>query len=167
MKKIETLLNIALDKSADNLYISLSFLSKGIYEVTIQGRTTEGNYPAYRSVIPKNNNIKATYEVKPLLKVLDKADTVANSTTRKGDFIINGNTKVVAIDEDFKREYTGHINSEHTGDQINISFNLYFLSEVLKDLRNDKVTIEIENNTRGVLIREKNTLVLLMPVMRA
>lgn len=142
---------------------SISFVHNDIYEIVISSRVGDGEFPNYKGVIPFDSSITATYEIKKLLKVLDKALVAANPSTFMGCFCINGETKVIAEDADFKREYTGFVSSTHTGDNIEIGLDMSRLNDILKDLTEETVKMEMSHPSSAIVMREKNTLTLLMP----
>lgn len=157
--------NTTIAKTEHNIFACLDF-EAGKYKAVLVGRSIEASYPDYKAVTPQNNPIEVCAQIKPLLKLIDKAAMYANKTTYQGIFSINGDIKISSQDLDFCHEYSGKIEHlGHNGENIEVGFNLQFVSKILKDLDTDCTTLELSTPTRAGVFRELNGYTLIMPVM--
>jgi len=146
-------------------HISFSF-NLSVFEVELITRNIDERFPQYWNVIPQPEAIKTKFTVdkKTFLKVLNKAELFANSRTHQIKLSLNGVNKISAEDLDFSQEYSGQIGGSYTGEPIQIGFNAEFLRETVNSF-GETFTLEMIAENKCAIIREGNSLSLVMPVM--
>ncbi|MDR2449285.1 MAG: DNA polymerase III subunit beta [Prevotellaceae bacterium] len=174
-KKPATLLRNILPKVSDA--VALAFDKKNAvftlpgYSLTC--RLVEGNYPAYRSVIPSNNENKVTVDRLEFMNSVRRVSVCSNQASNliKLEIAENGIT-VSAQDLDFSVSAHERVNCRYEGDAIEIGFKSNFLSEILANLPSTNVSLELSDASRAGLIlpletddEHEETLALLMPMM--
>ncbi|MDR3180429.1 MAG: DNA polymerase III subunit beta [Prevotellaceae bacterium] len=174
-KKPAALLKNILPKVSDA--VELAFDKKNAvftlpgYNLTC--RLVEGNYPAYRSVIPANNENKVTVDRLEFMNSVRRVSVCSNQASNLIKLEIAGNgITVSAQDLDFSVAAHERINCRYDGDDIEIGFKSNFLSEILANLPSTNVSLELSDATRAGLIlpletddEHEETLALLMPMM--
>jgi DNA polymerase-3 subunit beta len=174
-KKPAALLKNILPKVSDA--VALAFDKKNAvftlpgYNLTC--RLVEGNYPAYRSVIPANNENKVTVDRLEFMNSVRRVSVCSNQASNLIKLKIAGNgITVSAQDLDFSVSAHERVNCRYEGEDIEIGFKSNFLSEILANLPSANVSLELSDATRAGLIlpletddEHEETLALLMPMM--
>src|SRR3990167_4667331 len=154
---------------ANNFYGAQGLAKIETGDMTYYVRLFDGKYVNYQQVIPSDLPVKATMERKVIIKEMDRALIFANKTTHQVRLHLNGALEVSAEDLDFANEYKSNVHADivhHAGDtDFEIGFNGKFLGSILKDLKGDKVTLEMNTPNRAAIINEGPNMYLLMPVM--
>jgi DNA polymerase-3 subunit beta len=132
----------------------------------------EGNYPAYRTVIPTNNDSKVLIDRLELLNAVRRVSVCSNQASNLIKLSVSNNNIVVsAQDLDFSVSAHERVNCRFDGDGIEIGFKSTFLCEILANLPSANVSLELADPTRAGLIlpvekedENEETLALLMPM---
>ncbi len=173
-KKPAGLLKNSLAKVNDT--VSLAFDEKNAVFTfpgyTLTCRLVEGNYPAYRSVIPANNDNKILVDRVEFLNVVRRVSVCSNQASNLIKLKVSGNTMVIsAQDLDFSVSAHERVNCTYGGDEIEIGFKSTFLSEILANLPSTNVSLELSDPSRAGLVlpvekddEHEETLALLMPM---
>jgi DNA polymerase-3 subunit beta len=174
-KKPAALLKNSLTKATDT--VELAFDDKNAV-FTFPGyslicRLVEGNYPAYRSVIPVNNDRKVTVDRVEFLNAVKRISVCSSQASNLIKIKISGNAIIVsAQDLDFSISAYERVNCIYDGDDIEIGFKSSFLNEILANLPSTNVSLELSDPSRAGLVlpiesddENEETLALLMPMM--
>lgn len=151
-------------RKASNEHGDIQNLSFSFENVKVTCRNIDERYPDYWNVIPNESSTQLSFEVKPFVKLLDKTAMFANKTTKQIRLGINGSLKLTAEDLDLSKEYSGVFTGSYEGKELEIGFNADYLRKVVLGF-GDNVTLEMREANRAAVIREGNTLALVMPVM--
>lgn len=134
-------------------------------KLSIICRLIDGKYPNYENVIPTETLTQLKANVKEVISTVDKAALFANDTTKKICLWMNGTVEVSAEDPDKDKEFKATRAWKKTGNNLTIGFNSELLKSILKDLKSEDVTMEMQSSNRAMVIKENKTTWLLMPVM--
>lgn len=116
-------------------------------------RLQEGTYPAYRSVIPKNNTNKLVINRVSLLNAVKRVAVCSNQSTSHIKLSLTFNKLVIsASDTSFSMSAHETLDCTYEGDDMHIGFKSTFLAEILNNLPYDEVSIELSDPTRAGLI---------------
>ena len=174
-KKPANLLKNILGKMTDTITVELdaknAVFTLPNYSLTC--RLVEGTYPAYRSVIPKDNPFKLTVDRVDLMNCVRRVAVFSNQASNLIKLKVTENEIVVsAQDLDFSVSAYERVTCQYSGDEIEIGFKSTFLTDILNNLTSSNVMIELADANRAGLILplEKNDesediLTLLMPMM--
>jgi DNA polymerase-3 subunit beta len=140
---------------------------------TLTCRLVEGNYPAYRSVIPANNENKITVDRLEFMNSVRRVSVCSNQASNLIKLSIAGNGMTVsAQDLDFSVSAHERVNCRYDGDDIVIGFKSNFLTEILANLSSTNVSLELSDASRAGLVlpletddEHEETIALLMPMM--
>ena len=169
---------LASFKKVENIHISLMKMKTGTntvlnfelnrMQVTVVSRNLDCDLVDYKRILPTCSVTTVSLEKKDLLKKIDKAMLYTNDSTHQGIFSINGKVVLTASELDGKKEYKSEFAyTAKEGEDIDISFNLAFLKKVLSDLNGDTVNLEMTESYKAAVIKEENTLTILMPILIA
>ncbi len=136
-------------------------------------RLIEGIYPAYRTVIPKNNFNKMTIGRTDLLNVVKRIAVCSNQVSNQIKLKLSFNEVLIsAQDLSFSMSAFETLPCEYDGEPMEIGFKTSFLIEILSNLPYRNVTLELADPCRAALIvsadeeqKDENIRALLMPVM--
>lgn len=136
------------------------------FEAELIFRDINEKFPQYWNVIPDSAQTKTVYTglKDKFLKVVDKALLFANKTTHQIRVCLNGVNKVNAEDLDFSNEYSGEIAGSYSGEPIEIGFNGEFIGKAVRSF-GESFNLELIAPNKCGVIRDGNSLVLVMPVM--
>ena len=136
-------------------------------------RLTEGRYPNYNSVIPKNPTNKITIDRGTLLGALRR---VSICSLQSGGLIrwTLGNPDFIKMSgQDFDFSFSGEetVPCSYDGVEMEIGFNSSFLIEMLQNMDSEQILIELVDQTRAGIITpleqeaDEDLLMLLTPMM--
>ncbi|MBQ3175802.1 MAG: DNA polymerase III subunit beta [Bacteroidales bacterium] len=147
--------NLAKLSEAD---VEISFDKKNAYfkfdNSLMVCRLVDGTYPAYRSVIPKNNTNIVTIGRSELLNASKRVAVCSNQATGQLIFRLSQNSIVIsAQDIDFSMSAQERISCEYDGAPMEIGFKAVFLNEILSNLPYDQICIKLADPNRAALIQ--------------
>ncbi len=156
-KKPANILKNNLAKLADEI-VEISFDKKNAYfkfeNSLMVCRLVDGTYPAYRSVIPKNNTNVVTITRSELLNASKRVAVCSNQATSQIIFRLSQNKlDISAQDIDFSMSAQETINCEYDGTPMEIGFKSTFLIEILGNLPYDQICIKLADPNRAALIQ--------------
>ena len=136
-------------------------------------RLVEGNYPAYRSVIPKNNQNKLIINRQDFLNSTRRVAVCSNQASSQVKLNLSYNQLVIsAQDLDFSISAHERLSCQYEGDSMEIGFKSTFLIEILNNLPYTDISLELADPTRAALILpsgqtdpNEDILALIMPMM--
>ena len=173
-KKPAALLKSSLAKINDT--VMLAFDDKNAVFTfpgyTLTCRLVEGNYPAYRTVIPTNNDNKVLIDRLELLIAVRRVAVCSNQASNLIKLKVADNSIVIsAQDLDFSVSAHERVNCRFDGHEIEIGFKSTFLIDILANLPSTNVSLELSDPSRAGLIlpvetedEHEETLALLMPM---
>lgn len=174
-KKPASILKAVLVKAEDE--VTIKFNNKNacfsFASTVLFCRLIEGNYPAYKSIIPRNCPLKMVIGRIDFLNAVRRVAVCASQATSHVVLkIAAGEMMISAEDLSFATSAYEHVSCQYTGDPIEIGFKAPFLAEILSNLPYENVCMEMTDRHRAALILsadEKNPdediCALLMPVM--
>jgi len=136
-------------------------------------RLVEGNYPAYRSVIPKNNTNKLTINRQDFLNSLRRVSVCSNPASSLIKLKMTYNQLVIsAQDLDFSTASNETLNCQYDGDHMEVGFKSSFLIDILTNLPYTDISLEMSDPSRAALIlpsgnsdKDEEILALIMPML--
>ena len=136
--------------------VAIQFDSKNAYftfgEHILVCRLIEGTYPAYRSVIPKNNTNRIIIGRTDLLNVVKRIAVCSNQISNLIKLSLTHNQVMVsAQDLSFSTSAYEALPCEYEGDAMDIGFKAAPLLEILNNLPYRDICVGISSPTRPVL----------------
>ena len=135
-------------------------------------RLVDGTYPAYRTVIPKNNTNVVSVARTDILNASKRVAVCSNQATSQIIFKLSQNRlEISAQDVDFSMSARETLACEYEGVPMEIGFKSTFLIEILGNLPYDQICIKLADPNRAALIQpaiqsepEEEICALLMPM---
>ncbi|MCK9305460.1 MAG: DNA polymerase III subunit beta [Bacteroidales bacterium] len=174
-KKPASILKNILSKAEQD--VAIKFDSKNAYfqfeSFILVCRLVEGNYPAYKSVIPKNNQNKLLINRLDILNSTRRIAVCSNQASSQVKLKLSYNQLVIsAQDIDFSISANERLSCQYDGDPMEIGFKSTFLIEILSNLPYNNISLELSDPARAALIlpaentdASEEILALLMPMM--
>lgn len=136
-------------------------------------RLIDGNYPAYKSVIPKNNSNKMVIGRADLLNVVKRIAVCSNQISNQIRLKFSLNEVLIsAQDLGFSMSAHETLPCQYDGQEMEIGFKAPFLLEILSNLPYQNICMELADPARAALIVSADEAnpghdirALLMPVM--
>lgn len=135
-------------------------------------RLVDGTYPAYKTVIPKNNTNILTIQRVDILNASKRVAVCSNQATSQIVFKLSHNQlEISAQDVDFSMSARETVHCEYEGSPMEIGFKSTFLIEILNNLPYDQISVKLADSNRAILIHpavqtepEEEICALLMPM---
>lgn len=136
-------------------------------------RLVEGNYPAYKSVIPKNNTNKLVISRLDFLNSARRVSVCSNQASSLVKLKLSNNQLIIsAQDLDFSISAHERLSCQYDGDHMEIGFKSTFLIDILTNMPCTDVSLELSDSTRAALIvpsshndPDEEIIALIMPMM--
>ncbi len=136
-------------------------------------RLTEGKYPNFESVIPKDNQNKLIINRLDFFNTLKRVSVFSsqsNNLIKLG--MEEDKLEVSAQDIDLSASGEENLSCQYQGDKMDIGFKAQFLQELVQHIDSEEVILELSNPQTAALVfpfeqvsEEENLLMLLMPMM--
>ncbi len=135
---------------------------------TLSTNLVEGTFPPYDDVIPKDQDIKVTFNRDVLASAVKRAALLTNEESRGVRLAFNGADKTLELSSRAPEMGEATINVElsgYDGDDIEIGFNPAFITDALKVINDTEVMIELKSGNKPGLFKAGNDfLYVVMPV---
>jgi DNA polymerase III subunit beta len=139
--------------------------------INIVSRLVEGEFPDYQQVIPASFDFSVLFRKEELSTAVKRISLMVNENYKRLNIVLKEKTAVFSGTDpelgDANEEISIKEHSKKTEGEFEISFNSYFLSDVLKVVDGEDVLFQFNKNTNPALIREKETedyLAVIMPM---
>jgi DNA polymerase-3 subunit beta len=136
-------------------------------------RLIDEKFPPYESVIPMNNELKATINQKDIINAINRVAHCTSELNHQVKMILDKNAiSISGQDEDSGSEGDESITCDFSGNKLTIGFNYKYLFDAISNIDIDEekqaVLMTFSEPTRPVLIKpvkeELDLLMLIMPV---
>ena len=140
--------------------------------VEISCRLIDERFPDYEKVIPTSNNNHITVSREEMLSSLKRVAIYANRSTNQMRLkVTGGELKLIVEDLDFSNEAVEDFSCTHTGEDIEIGFNVRFMIDIFQHMQAEKLCIQVDDPEKAALVlptkesQESKNLALIMPIM--
>jgi DNA polymerase-3 subunit beta len=135
----------------------------------LTSRTLEGQYPAYRQLIPRQFERQITIERRLLLSAVERIAVLADQKNNIVKFSIDSINQELALSVDAQDVGSGRelMPAEVSGESIEIAFNIKYLIDGLKALQSNQIQMQLNTATTPVILTPLGNLkmiYLIMPV---
>ncbi|MBD2343524.1 DNA polymerase III subunit beta [Anabaena subtropica] len=119
----------------------------------LTSRTLEGQYPAYRQLIPRQFERQVTVERRQLLSTLERIAVLADQKNNIVKVTIDSTAQELTLSCEAQEMGSGResMTAEIAGEDIEIAFNVKYLMEGLKALPSSEIQIHINQNLTPVI----------------
>lgn len=162
LEVIGGLVNVRIGKNL------ISFEANGVYVVS---RVTDGVFPDYKQIIPKNFITEVVALKQDILNSL-KISNIFSDKFNQIRFIIDPKKKIFDIqtkNSDIGENST-RIDGALTGDSVEINFNCKYIADCFQSIESDSVSFQISGSNKPMVIRsvsgDQTFMYLAMPMNR-
>ncbi|MCC5634861.1 DNA polymerase III subunit beta [Nostoc sp. CHAB 5844] len=119
----------------------------------LTSRTLEGQYPAYRQLIPRQFERQVTVDRKQFLSTLERIAVLADQKNNIVKLTIDSATQELTLSCEAQEMGSGResMPAEISGEDIEIAFNVKYLMEGLKALPSSEIQMHINQNLTPVI----------------
>jgi DNA polymerase III subunit beta len=130
-------------------------------------RTLEGQYPNYRQLIPRTFERQITLDRKGLLSAVDRISVFADQKNNVIKSSIDSVNQEVTLSVDAKDVGSGQesLPAQVSGDNIDIAFNVKYLTEGLKALGSSEISLQLNQATAPVILTPLGAMKMIYLVM--
>ena len=133
---------------------NISFTFDNIYMIS---RLIDGQFPPYDKVIPKESATVATIKVTELLSAVDRVALISKETEYNTiSFIFSQDGVNISSDSPDVGRAEEQINAKVEGPDLDISFNVRYIAEVLKVTDSDECIMKLNQSLSPLDFREKD-----------
>ncbi len=119
----------------------------------LTSRTLDGQYPAYRQLIPRQFERQLTIERKQLISTLERIAVLADQKNNIVKVSINSAAQEITLSCEAQDVGSGResIPAQISGEDIEIAFNIKYLMEGLKELPSSEIQIHLNQALTPVI----------------
>lgn len=135
----------------------------------LTSRILEGQYPAYRQLIPRQFERQISCERRQLLSALERIAVLADQKNNIVKFSIDSVNQELALSVEAQDVGSGRelMQAQISGEDIEIAFNIKYLIDGLKALQSSEIQMQLNTATSPVILTPLNSFkmtYLIMPV---
>lgn len=135
---------------------------------TVSSVLVEGHFPKYEDVIPRENPTKVVFNRESLYAAIRKAALLTGDESKGIRIDLSKKGVVFSSRAPQQGEATTQLDVPYSGPEFSIGFNPGFLTDALRVIEADEVTLELSNPDKpGVLLVGKEFTYVIMPVSLA
>ena len=119
----------------------------------LTSRTLEGQYPAYRQLIPNSFERELTLDRKQLIGALERIAVLADQKNNIAKVSIDSESQEITLSVETQEIGSGmeSMPAQILGEDIDIAFNIKYLMEGLKALPSAEIQMQLNNNLAPVI----------------
>ncbi|WP_414620033.1 DNA polymerase III subunit beta [Calothrix sp. CCY 0018] len=119
----------------------------------LTSRTLEGQYPAYRQLIPNSFERELTLDRRQLISALERIAVLADQKNNIAKLSIDSESQEITLSVETQEIGSGmeSMPAQIKGDDIDIAFNIKYLMEGLKALPSVEIQMQLNNNLAPVI----------------
>lgn len=155
LRELERMLGTRQSTPSVALHCDRSLVIFEIGDQRLTTRLLEGQYPAYRQLIPHQFSRSATIERKQLLSALERVSVLTDQKNNivKAKLDSDKQTMALAVEAQDIGSGRESIPIQLSGDDIEIGFNVKYLMDSLKNLNTPEVEMELGHELSPVVLK--------------
>ena len=164
-KGMTTLSRLAAGNDVVEIAVTANEMLARTPNATVVIRRVEGMFPRYHDVIPPKSEHFFTVDREELQRSLHTIGLMSSDESKSVLFTVGeGSLTMSASSENGEGDI--RLDAETTGGELTIKFNYTFLIDVLKNLSDDKVTVQYKDADNPARIDAGDFMYVLMPINR-
>jgi DNA polymerase III subunit beta len=136
-------------------------------DITLYSRLTEGNFPDYQQIIPRNFKTHGVVARQEIVTQLRRASIFANKLNSVS-FTLNVKEKSITIEsKNNQGTYKGVMKGEFDGEDVSIVFNFQYLLQGVESYNEDKLFFGFNSESQPLLIKptgREGSIYIVMPM---
>lgn len=121
-------------------------------EVELLSKLIEFKYPDYRNVIPTGYTRSITVARETLSQALTRASILSTDKFKGVRFTLSNESLQIQTTNFEQEEAIEELDVDYTGELLEIGFNVYYLLDVLGNLKSEKIKVEFGDSNGSALI---------------
>ena len=117
----------------------------------------DGSFPDYEKVIPSNNTNILSVNRNDLCMAVDRVSTIISERSPAIKFSLLKNVMNMTSVESESGLATEDIETEYSGNQIEIGFNSKYILEMINNLEDDRITLNFNDASSPVIATEQSS----------
>jgi DNA polymerase III subunit beta len=130
-------------------------------------KVIDGRFPDYTKVIPKGNDKILQIDLGEFKNSIERVTTVSSDRKEGLKMAISKEVVQLSVNNPSSGEGTENINAKFNSDDLNISFNSRYLTDIASQIENEFIIINLKDAGSPVLINDfsdKNSFYVVMPM---
>ena len=130
-------------------------------------KVIDGRFPDYSKVIPKNNDKILQIKLDEFRNSIERVATVSSDRTKGLKMNISKDAVQLSVNNPNSGEGIENINAKFNSNDLNISFNSRYLTDIASQIENEFIVINLKDANSPVLINDfsdKNSFYVVMPM---
>jgi DNA polymerase-3 subunit beta len=169
LRELERMLGVRQSTESVALHLDQGQVVFEWLDQRLTSRTLEGQYPAYRQLIPRSFERQITLERRSLLNAVERIAVLADQKNNIVKFSINSESQELALSVEAQDVGSGResLPAEISGQSIDIAFNVKYLTDGLKALNTAEIKMQLNTANSPVILTPLGGLkltYLIMPV---
>ena len=141
------------------------FASKGETEVWV--RLLDADFPDYNQVIPRDNQLTATFDRDSFVEVLRRVSVMSPDKVHSMKMLFSGKQVEISSVSPDQGEAQDLLEVDYEGPTLKIGFNGRYIQEAITGIREEKMVLRMKDEMSQVIIQpEKDTsyMAVIMPM---
>lgn len=138
-------------------------MNKGV----LISKVIDGRFPDYSKVIPKGNDKILQVKLDEFRNSIERVTTVSSDRKEGLKMTISKETVQLSVNNPISGEGIENINAKFNSDDLNISFNSRYITDIASQIENETIVINLKDAGSPVLISDfsdKNSFHVVMPM---
>jgi DNA polymerase III subunit beta len=151
------ILGIVRKLAAGEGSLSLALTDKNVFVTLgathLSSNLIDGQFPDYRRVIPDSQKYKALVEKSALEDALRRVSLLVEQKSRKVVFSFSDGTLTILSKESELGIASEELPCEYDGPQMSFAVNCLYMSEPLREISNEKVSLEFSDVNKAITLK--------------
>ena len=136
-------------------------------KIKLISKVIDGKFPDYKKVIPTSNDKTLKVASKDFIDSIERVASVSLDRKEGVKLAINKNNVQLSVNSTNSGEGNEIIKAEFSSDNLNISFNSKYLTDIASEIEDKNLKINLKDSVSPVLIEDlsdKNSFYVIMPM---
>ncbi|MBD2048702.1 DNA polymerase III subunit beta [Coleofasciculus sp. FACHB-64] len=154
LRELERILGMRQSAEAIALHLDQGQVVFELADQRLTSRTLEGQYPAYRQLIPQQFERQVTIDRRQLLNALERIAVLADQKNNIVKFTIDSTNQQIALSVEAQDVGSGceSLPAQISGKDLEIAFNITYLRDGLKALQSSEIQMQMNTGNSPVIL---------------
>ncbi|MBD2086449.1 DNA polymerase III subunit beta [Coleofasciculus sp. FACHB-542] len=154
LRELERILGMRQSAEAIALHLDQGQVVFELADQRLTSRTLEGQYPAYRQLIPQQFERQVTIDRRQLLNALERIAVLADQKNNIVKFTIDTTNQQIALSVEAQDVGSGResLPAQISGKDLEIAFNITYLRDGLKALQSSEIQMQMNTGNSPVIL---------------
>ncbi|MBD1837135.1 MULTISPECIES: DNA polymerase III subunit beta [unclassified Coleofasciculus] len=154
LRELERILGMRQSAEAIALHLDQGQVVFELVDQRLTSRTLEGQYPAYRQLIPQQFERQVTIDRRQLLNALERIAVLADQKNNIVKFTIDSTNQQIALSVEAQDVGSGResLPAQISGKDLEIAFNITYLRDGLKALQSSEIQMQMNTGNSPVIL---------------